>query len=59
MGNRSHQNAGHRGMNALRKRGAAHASERGIVFDAPSRTVHAALTMDCVDLLRKLPDSSA
>lgn len=58
MGNRSHRNAGHQGMNALRKRGDAHISEKGIDARVPDRTVHAVLTSDCLDLLRRLPDSS-
>lgn len=58
MGNRSHRNAGHQAMNALRKRGGAHASEKGIALEVPKRTAHAALTTDCVDLLRSLPDGS-
>lgn len=45
-------------MNALRKRGAAHASEKGRARTAPSRTEHAVVTSDCVDLLRRLPDAS-
>lgn len=58
MSNRSHRNAGHRGMNALRKRGAAHSSEQGLTTGAPERTSHAVLAMDCLDLLAKLPDRS-
>lgn len=58
MGNRSHRNAGHQGMNALRKRGGAHVSEKGIEARVPDRTLHAVLTTDCLELLRGLPDSS-
>lgn len=45
-------------MNALRKRGAAHASEQGVTPCVPERTSHAVLAMDCLDLLAKLPDRS-
>jgi site-specific DNA-methyltransferase (adenine-specific) len=48
-------------MNALRKRGAAHASEkvvRQIRKSEPGRTSHAVVTMDCGELLRALPDGS-
>ena len=58
MANRSHRNAGHRAMNALRKRGALHASEKAISHLSPQRTSHAALTHDCLHLLRALPDAS-
>lgn len=58
MGNRSHRNAGHQGMNALRKRGGEHASEKGIGAGLPTRTVHSVVEKDCVELLRALPDSS-
>ena len=58
MGNRSHRNAGHRGMNALRKRGLAHASEKDVNAAAPERTTHAIVTMDCMDLLAELPSNS-
>lgn len=58
MPNRSHFNAGHRGMNALRKSGKAHASEQLIASVAPVTTVHSAVTMDCCDLLAKIPNKS-
>ena len=58
MGNRSHRNAGHIGMNSLRKRGAAHTSEKGHDAVAPERTTHAVLTIDCMELLSKLPSKS-
>lgn len=58
MGNRSHRNAGHQGMNALRKRGCAHASEKGLEARVPARTMHSVLTMDCLELLRAIPDNS-
>ena len=57
MPNRSHSNAGHRAMNALKKAGKAHSSMR-VGSDAPERTSHAVLTMDCRELLRRLPSES-
>jgi DNA modification methylase len=56
MPNRSHSNAGHRAMNALKKAGKAHSSVR--VGAAPERTQHVILTMDCRELLRRLPSES-
>lgn len=58
MANRSHRNAGHMGMNALRKRGAEHASERLIANAVHGQTRHAVLKADCCELLRRLPDES-
>lgn len=58
MANRSHNNAGHIGMNALRKRRAAHSSEQLIPSGRPSKTIHSAVTMDCHELLTRLPDRS-
>jgi len=57
MGNRSHRNAGHRGMNALRKRGERHSSEQ-ITNLVPTKTHHSVVTIDCCDLLDQLPDKS-
>jgi site-specific DNA-methyltransferase (adenine-specific) len=58
MGNRSHRNAGHLGMNALRKRGRLHSSERVIDKTVPAHTTHAVTIADCLNLLRALPDDS-
>lgn len=58
MSNRSHRNAGHIGMNALRKRGQSHASENMISTQRPTKTVHSSLVLDCCDLLALLPDKS-
>lgn len=58
MANRSHRNAGHMGMNALRKKGASHASEMDISSQRPDVTHHSAVTMDCCELLKELPDKS-
>ncbi|HRI51149.1 MAG TPA: site-specific DNA-methyltransferase [Pseudomonadota bacterium] len=45
-------------MNALRKRRAAHSSEQLIPSGRPSKTIHSAVTMDCHELLTRLPDRS-
>ena len=58
MSNRSHRNAGHRGMNALRKRGAMHVSEKLAQKSRVARTRHCVLTMDCLELLARIPDGS-
>lgn len=56
MANRSHFNAGHRGMHALAKRGERHSSH--IEAQAPETTRHHVVVRDCFDLLRQLPDQS-
>lgn len=58
MANRSHRNAGHMGMNALRKRGGVHASERMSHSRRPDKTIHSIVTSDCLELLGRLPDES-
>ena len=58
MGNRSHSNAGHIGMNALRKRGGTHTSEDMVQARQLTNTVHSVVTMDCCELLARLPDKS-
>jgi site-specific DNA-methyltransferase (adenine-specific) len=58
MANRSHRNAGHMGMNALRKRGGVHASERMSQSGRPDKTIHSIVTSDCLELLGRLPDES-
>ncbi|MFO0590815.1 MAG: site-specific DNA-methyltransferase [Polyangiaceae bacterium] len=45
-------------MNALRKRGERHASEKAILPPREEGLFHAALTMDCLALLRALPTAS-
>jgi len=57
MSNRSHRNAGHIGMNRLRKSGLAHSSARAV---APSTapTSHIVAVDDCLDVLAKIPDGS-
>ena len=58
MANRSHFNTGHIGMNALRKRGGVHASERLVDSQPPSKTFHSHLQIDCLELLKSLPSDS-
>ena len=56
MANRSHSNAGHIGMNVLRKNGKAHSSHNGLTHSIPDCTCHTILAGDCVRLLKSLPD---
>ena len=56
MANRSHFNAGHRGMNALAKNGKRHSSH--IEADVPPRTRHHVAVCDCLDLLKSIPEKS-
>lgn len=58
MPNRSHFNAGHIGVNALRKSGREHSSRGHVSADVSDRTVHAVLNMDCLELLAAIPDGS-
>jgi site-specific DNA-methyltransferase (adenine-specific) len=58
MGNRSHRNTGHMGMNSLKKRGASHASNLLIDSQVPTETFHCALGIDCLKLLKLIPDNS-
>jgi site-specific DNA-methyltransferase (adenine-specific) len=58
MGNRSHRNQGHIGMNALRKSGRAHRSETLVGRQKLHKTYHGVFSADCLDLLRRLPDNS-
>ena len=58
MGNRSHSNAGHIGMNMLRMRGGSHSSELLVNSEAPGKTIHCFLRMDCLELLGLIPDNS-
>ncbi len=45
-------------MNALRKSGRAHRSEALVEHDKLEKTYHAVLSVDCLDLLARLPDNS-
>ena len=56
MANRSHFNAGHIGMNSLKKAGKDHAAHQEAAM--PERTFHSIVEMDCCKLLSKLPDAS-
>jgi DNA modification methylase len=58
MPNRSQWNRGHIAMNGLKKAGRLHSSMALAAGPAPERTYHSALTMDCVELLRAIPDDS-
>jgi site-specific DNA-methyltransferase (adenine-specific) len=57
MSNRSHRNAGHIGMNSLRKRGILHSSARAAAA-ALGRTSHVAVVGDCLATLRRIPSRS-
>lgn len=57
MTNRSHRNSGHMAMNAKNKKGEVHAGN--VVDVVPvSNTTHLIDKIDCLDLLRRLPDES-
>ena len=58
MANRSHFNAGHRGMNGLNKTGKEHSSREGLNLSTPAETLHAVVVRDCLELLKSLPDGS-
>jgi site-specific DNA-methyltransferase (adenine-specific) len=58
MSNRSHRNAGHIGMNLLRKRGIAHSSVRSAAPPASGRTTHVIAVGDCLATLRRIPSGS-
>jgi site-specific DNA-methyltransferase (adenine-specific) len=58
MPNRSHFNAGHIGVNALRKSGREHSSYGHVSADVPGKTVHAVLNLDCLELLSEIPGGS-
>jgi len=56
MANKSHFNAGHMAMNALKKNGLAHSSH--IETKTPLKTYHGLFIQDAVDFLKKMPDAS-
>jgi site-specific DNA-methyltransferase (adenine-specific) len=56
MANRSHFNAGHRGMNALAKNGKRHSSH--VESELPQNTRHHVVVGDCLRVLAQLPDES-
>jgi site-specific DNA-methyltransferase (adenine-specific) len=58
MSNRSHRNAGHIGMNRLRKSGLLHSSARAVPAPGAAATSHIVAVADCLETLAKLPDAS-
>lgn len=58
MGNRSHRNAGHRAMHALKKAGLKHSSETLLSQSASNQTTHVFQVGDCLEILSKLPSNS-
>lgn len=58
MPNRSHRNAGHIGMNYLRKQGKQHASSNVELAPAGLPTTHLIAVGDCLDTLRRMPANS-
>jgi site-specific DNA-methyltransferase (adenine-specific) len=58
MGNRSHHNSGHMAMNAMRRRGNQHGSERMVEDGRPAETIHSVIQSDCLELLSKIPTGS-
>ena len=58
MSNRSHRNAGHIGMNRLRKAGLLHSSARAAPAVDATTTSHIVAVADCLETLRKIPDRS-
>src|SRR5215831_2783638 len=58
MPNRSHRNAGHIGMNRLRKSGLAHSSASVAIEPVVAATSHIVAVGDCLQTLRKIPDQS-
>ena len=58
MPNRSHRNAGHIGMNRLRKQGLVHSSARVAGTGSSEATSHVVAVADCLAALRRIPDRS-
>ena len=58
MPNRSHRNAGHIGMNRLRKQGLVHSSARVAGAPLMEATSHIVAVADCLAALRRIPDRS-
>lgn len=56
MANRSHFNAGHIGMNSLKKAGKEHSAHQTSTM--PERTYHSVFTKDCCEMLAELPSGS-
>lgn len=58
MANRSHSNGGHIGMNMLKKKGDRHSSFEGLPTDTNGPTLHLAMNVDCMEMLRGIPNNS-
>ena len=58
MANRSHFNAAHIGMNALKKKGVDHSSNVDSTHSVPETTFHSVLVQDCLETLKSIPDNS-
>jgi site-specific DNA-methyltransferase (adenine-specific) len=58
MSNRSHRNAGHIGMNLLRKRGLVHSSGHVAAAASTEATSHIVAVADCLETLRQIPAGS-
>jgi DNA modification methylase len=58
MPNRSHRNAGHIGMNRLRKSGLAHSSASVAIAAGAATTSHIVAVGDCLQTLARIPDQS-
>jgi len=58
MPNRSHSNSGHIAMNSLRKKKHLHSSDVARGRSTVTKTCHAVLKQDCIQLLQSLPDES-
>jgi site-specific DNA-methyltransferase (adenine-specific) len=58
MPNRSHRNAGHIGMNRLRKSGTLHSSARAVAASDAGATSHIVAVADCLETLAKIPDGT-
>ena len=56
MANKSHFNAGHIGMNKLKKNGIAHKSQ--VEIKTPAKTFHGIFIQDAIEFLKQIPDSS-
>src|SRR5271154_2985841 len=58
MSNRSHRNAGHIGMNILRKNGLLHSSARAAGAASSGPTSHIIAVRDCLATLKSIPSGS-
>ncbi len=58
MANRSHRNSGYKALNAMNRDGALHSSLHDLYIETPPITHHVIETLDCCELLSRLPDNS-